>query len=347
MTMLTGQKVKVPVRVIAAALIILAAVLPGCSFLRRTPTAKPRERVEFMMDTMVRITWFDTADDGAVDQAFAAIEAVEAKMSAHLEDSEVAKINAMAGVAPVRVSSDTLATIQIGLDVGKLSGGAFDITIKPLVDLWGIGKKETYVPSDDEIARARALVDYRKVRVDAARSEVMLENPGMGIDLGGVAKGYAVDAAAQVLRECGVKHALINAGGDVYVIGDKPGGVPWRIGVQHPRKSEEFIAVAELTDTAAVSSGDYQRYVEFGGQRFHHIIDPRLGRPSAGLVSTTVLHPSAAWADALSTAVFVLGPEHGMALANAVAGAEALVVTPDGKVMQTGGLQRLVKVLPW
>ncbi|MEW6523775.1 MAG: FAD:protein FMN transferase [Bacillota bacterium] len=328
--------------------LVLTTSVPGCFQLGKPPpAAQTLERTEFMMDTIVRITYFQPGQGAAVEKALAAMQEIEEKMSAHLDTSEVSAINRAAGLHPVKVSSQTLQTIMLGLEAGRLTGGAFDITIKPLIDLWGIGKKGDYVPSSEEIESARQLVDYRLVRVDQEAGEVMLEKAGMAMDLGGIAKGYAVDEAARVLMENGVTEALINAGGDIYVLGEKAGGNPWRIAVQHPRRSSDYIAILQLRSISAVTSGDYERFIDVGGQRYHHILDPRTGRPPGELVSATVVASSAAMADALSTAVFVLGLEPGMALLRSLPGVEGLVVTPAGTVIYTDGLKGKVEVLRW
>lgn len=327
----------------AVALAVPAYIL----FLRRPPAAEPRERTEFMMDTIVKITYFQPAHLPAVEAALSAMRDVERKMSAHLETSEVSAINRAAGMHPVQVSPETLATIRLGLEVGRLTGGAFDITIKPLMDLWAIGRRGEQLPAPGAVEEKRRLVDYRRVRVDEARREVMLEQAGMALDLGGIAKGYAVDAAARVLSEHGVTEALINAGGDIFVLGQRARNRAWRIAVQHPRRLDDFIAILELRSIAVVTSGDYQRFIDVDGRRYHHILDPRTGAPARGLVSATTVAPSAALADAWSTALFVLGPERGLELIRQVPGVDALVVTPAGGVSYTPGLRGKVQVMPW
>jgi len=327
---------------------VLALAIPTYFiFWPRPPAAEPLERTEFMMDTLVTITYFHPAHLPAVEAALAAMRGVELRMSAHLETSEVSAINRAAGIHPVRVSLDTLATIRLGLEVGRLTGGAFDITIKPLMDLWGIGRRGDQLPSPQAVEEKRRLVDYRRVRVDEARREVMLEQAGMALDLGGIAKGHAVDTAARVLSEHGVTGALINAGGDIFALGQRARGRAWRIAVQHPRRSADFIAILELRNIAIVTSGDYQRFIDVEGRRYHHILDPRTGAPSRGLVSATTVANSAAVADAWSTALFVLGPERGLELVRQVAGLEGLVVTPEGGVSYTPGLRGKVQVMPW
>lgn len=333
-----------------AGLLLVALVLSVPAYIffwRRPPASEPRERTEFMMDTIVTITYFHPAHLPAVEAALAAMREVEAKMSAHLETSEIAAINRAAGTRPVQVSPETLATIRLGLEIGRLTGGAFDITIKPLMDLWAIGRRGDQLPALEAVEATRRLVDYRRVRIDEARREVMLEQAGMALDLGGIAKGHAVDAAARVLLEHGVTGALINAGGDIFALGQRARNRAWRIAVQHPRRSADFIAILELGNTAVVTSGDYQRFIDVDGRRYHHILDPRTGAPARGLVSATTVAPSAALADAWSTALFVLGPERGLELVRQVPGLEGLVVTPAGAVSYTPGLRGKVQVMPW
>ncbi len=251
---------------------------------------------------------------------------------------DVLNINGSAGLKPVKVSVDTVRIIQRSQYYARLTGGAFDITIGPIMDNWGFGKGIQYVPADEEISRALSLVDYRKVEADPGKGTVFLPEPGMSLDLGGVAKGYAMDEAVKALREAGMKHALINAGGCVYALGTRPDGEPWRVGIQDPRSNGDIVAILSLKDSAAVTSGDYQRYFEQEGVRYHHIIDPSTGKQARDLIQTTVVAESATDADILSTALFVLGPRRGMSFVEDLPGTGAVLIGPDKLVSVTAGL---------
>lgn len=274
------------------------------------------------MDTLINITVYsEDKEKGqkALEEAFGAFERLHNATNRFQNNNQTAtasndvvKINENAGIKPVSVSADTINMIERSNYFAGTAGGAFDVTIGPLMDLWGFGKTEQHVPSDEEINRALGLVDYNKVQVDRNNMTVLLSQPGMGLDLGGVAKGYATDEAVKVLREMGIQHAMINAGGNVYALGSKPDGSPWRVGVQDPRGAKGIIAILFLKDQAAVTSGDYQRYFEQEGVRYHHIINPSTGKQARDVMQTTVVTKSATDADILSTTLFVLGAENGM-----------------------------------
>lgn len=302
---------------------------------------------KFLMDTLIQIkVYCEDSEKGrqALEKAFAAFERIHdttdrfQKNGQTAAANDVVKINENAGVKPVTVSADTIKMIERSNHFAGLTGGAFDITIGPVMDLWGFGKGEQHVPADAEINRVLSLVDYRKVKVDPESMTAFLTKPGMSMDLGGVAKGYATDEAVNALREMGIQHAIINAGGNVYALGDKPDGSPWRVGVQDPRGDKDIIAVLYLKDKAAVTSGDYQRYFEEGGVRYHHIVNPSTGKQAGDVMQTTVVTDSAADADILSTTVFVLGAQDGMSFMRGLPAAGAIFVGADRQVSHTENL---------
>jgi len=305
----------------------------------------------FYMDTLIQIkVYSEDAAKGrqALNQAFAAFERVDKAANRFQkadnslpgagDGSDVFKINENAGNKPVPVSDDTLKIIQRANYFAALSDGAFDITIGPVMDLWGFGHDAQQVPADEELSQALTLVDYRKVQVDPEQKTVFLGLPGMGVDLGGVAKGYATDEAVKALKEAGIRHAIINAGGNVYALGTKPDGSPWRIGVQDPRNPQGIIAVLAVSDRAVVSSGDYQRFFEQDGKRYHHILDPATGKPAGRVMQTTVITDSAMDADILSTTLFVLGMQEGLEFVHGLPATEAIFVGLDKQVHYTEGL---------
>ncbi len=295
------------------------------------------------MDTHVTIVWYGDEDTEAVDRAFRAMKDVEQRMSAYEPLSEVTAINAAAGEGAVRVSEDTFEVIALALEVAEMTGGTFDPTVFPLVEIW-----QQPLPSQEAIDEALAWVDHQKVILDPDTQQVELLETGMGLDLGGIAKGYAVDRAAQELRRAGIERALIDAGGDLYGLGQRIDDTPWRIAVQHPRAGDRYLVVVPLVEQAVVTSGDYQRYTEVAGVRYHHIYDPRTGWPAdTGLISSTVLAPSADWADGLSTALFVLGLRAAMELVERLDGVEALLVTTEGETWVSSGLEDKVEILGW
>lgn len=305
-------------------------------------------RTEFLMNTVVE-TIIYTANTKAGEQALSAASEAAARLAAildrHRAGSEVAMINAQAGKGPVIVSADTFANISLALEVGRLTSGAFDLTVAPLLELWGFGTGNAVVPSEQQLAKGLPLVDYQRVRLVEEGMQVFLEAEGMQLDLGGIAKGYIVDRAVEVLRAAGVSSGTVDAGGDIRAIGSKPDGSPWRIGIRHPRERRKLVAIVELRDKAIVTSGDYERFFTVGEQRYHHLLDPQTGMPARGVTSVTVVAPDAFTADAYSTAVFVMGRERGMALVESLPEVEAIIITEDGQIHLSSGLEGQVEIL--
>jgi thiamine biosynthesis lipoprotein len=300
------------------------------------------------MDTLVQITVYcndEQKGKKALENAFAAFERIDVLTDRFSKDgeldytsSDVIKVNDNAGIKPVQVSVDTINIMQRAYYFAELTEGAFDVSIGPVMDRWGFGKSRQYVPTDEEIKRAMSLVDYRKVEVDPNNYTLFLSKPGMSLDLGGVAKGYATEEAVKALKELGVQHAMINAGGNVYALGGKPDGSPWRVGVQDPRGDKGIIAILSVKDSAVVTSGDYQRYFDQGGVRYHHIINPFTGKQARDVMQTTVVAKSATDADILSTLLFVLGPRRGMSFVKSLPGTGAIFVESDRQVTFTEDL---------
>jgi FAD:protein FMN transferase len=296
---------------------------------------------QLLMDTTVELR-FDGSDPREAEQlkdaVFGEMARLERLLSRTVEDSDVSLINSRAGLAPAAVNPETMALIETALAYGRLSEGAFDITVAPLLDRWGFRDRQYRLPSPAEIEQALRLVDYTLVEVDPARGTVFLPAAGMSLDLGGIAKGYIVDRGLAELKKVGVSHAFLNAGGDIGLIGSRPDGTPWRIGIKDPR-GDDIIRILPLAgDIAVVTSGDYERFFEQDGVRYHHILDPATGYPTRSLASVTVVAPTAVVADALSTALFVLGPERGMALIESLPGVEAVLITTDLAVLVSSGL---------
>ncbi|NLJ74989.1 MAG: FAD:protein FMN transferase [Firmicutes bacterium] len=286
------------------------------------------QRSRILMDTTVDIRVDARNSEELVNQAFAEIEGIEKSLSRYVDTSEVSKINAHAGQW-VEVSQFTIDLVKEALRISELSDGAFDVTIGAVIELWGFGTGDYKVPSEEEIVQALKTVGYEKVEIDEAERKVRIPE-GTILDLGGIAKGYAVDQASRLLRKSNAKRSIINAGGDISVIGRRPDDTPWRVGVQNPDNPADIRWILPLEDSSVVTSGDYQRYFVFNDQKWHHIIDPRTGYPARELKSVTVVTESATVADALSTAIFVLGMEAGSRLVEEMAGVEAIIVSQDG-----------------
>lgn len=302
----------------------------------------------FALDTIItfKVLGNRTAKK-AMGKAIERIHEIEDYMSASKEDSDIFKINASAGERVIEVHEDTFYVIKKGLEYGRLSEGIFDITIGPIVKLWNITSDNPKVPSKDDIENKLSYVDYRKVIIDEDNKSVFLEDKGMEIDLGAIAKGYAADEAARILKEAGVKHALLNLGGNVLVIGGKSDESPWRIGLQDPRVEEtghEHFSIVEVKDKTIVSSGDYERYMvdiyEETGIRYHHIFNPKTGYPAeSDLMTCSIIEDSSIDADTLSTILFIMGHEQGFKFIEGLEGVEAIAVTLEKDVYTTPGLR--------
>ncbi|MGD9928041.1 MAG: FAD:protein FMN transferase [Sphaerochaeta sp.] len=288
-----------------------------------------------MLGTVCTITIYDHPSEEAFSAAFDRIREIENHMSLHTDSSEIALVNANAGKEAVQVSPDTFAVIEKALEIARLSEGAFDPTIAPLVQAWDIGGENARRPPDEEIAALLPLVDYTKVILEPETREVYLPVEGMALDLGGIAKGYAADEVKQILLDHGVDKAIVNLGGNVLTLGRKVDGSLWRIGIQDPDDGRgAYVMIVELDDTSLVTSGPYERFLELEGEIYHHILDTTTGFPvESDFTSVSIITQSSFLADALSTSVYALGYEKGMDLINSLDGVQAVFLTDDKEVV--------------
>jgi len=294
---------------------------------------------EFILGTVCSVRLVDGGSRSILSAIFARLREIDARMSANSKDSEVEAINRAAGMEAVKVSPDTFFVVSKALEYARLSNGAFDPTIGPLVKLWGIGTESAHLPEPTEIAAALKLIDYRKVLMDPAASTVKLATPKMRLDLGAIAKGYAADEVKRILSERKVKAAVIDLGGNVYVFGKKKDGKPWKIGVQDPLSERgDYLGIVSGFEETVVTSGIYERFFEHNGRRYHHILDVKTGYPvDNGLVSTTIVASSSTDADGLSTTLFALGLSKGMILAKSQKNVEVIMVDSSMKVHLSSG----------
>jgi FAD:protein FMN transferase len=270
-----------------------------------------------------------------LSKAVAEIRRLEALMTTWRPDSEISQVNAAAGQHPVAVSPESFAVVEKSLWISSASGGLFDITFEAMHGLWKFDQdREANVPDFDDVEKARALIDYRQIKLDRKKRTIMLAKTGMRMSLGGIAKGYAVDAAARVLREEGMTSFFVQAGGDLYVSGRKPDGAEWRVGIRDPRGKDatDYFAMVEVEDHAFSTAGDYERSFIKDGKRYHHIIDPRTGFPASASRSVTIWAKDALTADAVDDAVFILGPEKGLKLVESIDDCGAVIVDRRNKV---------------
>jgi len=299
------------------------------------------------MSTVFRIQ-VDAPPDNAenvIRQAFEEIERLETVLSEWREESDISKVNSLAGRKSVKVGDDTLRVIDAGVDVSMWSRGAFDLSWAALWGLYDFRPDSIRIPTPEEIKPRLALIDYKSIRVSKKHKTVFLKKRGMAIGTGGIAKGYALDQAGAILRGGGVESYMIFGGGQVQVHGQRDGR-PWRVGIQHPRDPSSYFAALESTGASFSTSGDYEHAVFDGsGQRWHHIIDTKTGRPADKSLSVTIMTSEGIYADALSTAAFVLGPEKALKMLSRIAyPAEAVIVGADCKVYMTRKAKQSIRM---
>jgi thiamine biosynthesis lipoprotein len=294
---------------------------------------------KLIMGTVVQMTVATRTEQearSAMQEAFAEIERADGLLSSYREGSLIAKLNREGHDHKVPFEKDIFDLMDEAATMSEASGGAFDLTIWPVASLWGFDKGGV-LPDKGSLEDAVAKVGYRNLHLDKKNRSVGFHRRGMGVDLGAIAKGWAVDRAMARLAARGIDHAIIDAGGDLRIAGSRPGKGFWRIGVQHPREPGVLLLTFDLTDTAIVTSGDYERFFIEGGVRYHHILDPVTGMPATGCQSVTVLAATAAEADAAATAAFVLGPERGISFLRSRPGVRGLIVDADGALHWTDG----------
>jgi thiamine biosynthesis lipoprotein len=296
-----------------------------------------------IMGTRISVELFHANPDLArqgIDNVLREMRRIDAGMSPYIETSELARLNAFAQQQPFKTGEELFSLIRRSLYFSEMTGGAFDITFASVGFLYDYRNRVR--PDETQRETAAALINYRNLVLDHHSATIAFSNPGMRIDLGGIAKGYAVDRCISLLQDLGVKQALVTAGGDSRMIGDR-WGRPWSIGVRDPRNENKLAAVIPLQDVAVSTSGDYQRYFEEDGIRYHHIINPGSGDSARQLQSVTIIGPDATTTDALSTSVFVMGRESGLELINRMPDIDAILVDQKGRLHYSDNLQAAIK----
>lgn len=316
-------------------LLVVHSVVSGCS------RQKTVQKTGTIMGTEVTVTVVAGSEEtgaAAINAAMAELKRLDAMMSLYKDESEITKVNLSAGKNPVTVSPEMIELAEQSAVVSKLTNGVFDVTMGPLIVLWQIRTKEGKIPTDGELAAIRPRIGYENILVDKKSSTIFLKNPGMIMDFGGCAKGYAADKAAEALRKRGIENGIVAVAGDIRVMGRRPDNKPWRIGVQHPREKDKALTVLELSEKFISTSGDYERFQIVNKKRYHHILDPRTGRPSEGMESVTVIGDRGSIVDPLTTALFILGTQEGMKIVKKL-GYDAIFVDDKGKIVATEGIR--------
>ena len=311
-------------------LFCLIVIFAGC-------TKTELSQSEFVLATVCRITLFDKGKPQIYREIFGRLREIENRMSSHLEGSDVDRINKAAGIEAVEVHQDVFYVIEQALHYAELSGGAFDPTVGPLVSLWNISGENPVVPSHEEIDQALSLINWKDLELNREDCSVFLKKPGMALDLGGIAKGYAADEAAAIIKKAGIPRAIIDLGGNILLVGGKKDKSPWKVGIQNPYEGPgNYIGIVQTEENSVVTSGVYERYFEVEGVKYHHILSTVDGFPVwNGLLSVTIIAGASIAADAMSTAVFALGYENGSVMIESLEGIEAVFVFSDKSTRQS------------
>ncbi len=303
-------------------------LLTGCS---KSGTSQSLTYTDSLFDTVISVQIYDSDDESLIDNCKEICTKYDNMFSNTNENSEISKINNAKGQT-VEVSDDTISLLKTAIHYGDISNGTFDVTISPVSSLWDFQAEDPKVPDDADIQSALTHVNYKNIQING--NQVSLADPDAAIDLGGIAKGYIADQLKDYLKSEGIKHAMINLGGNVLAIGKKPDGSDYNIGIQKPFDSTgDPITSVKIADQSVVTSGDYQRYFKKDGKIYHHILNTSTGYPyDNGLSSVTIVTDSSVNADALSTTCFALGLNDGMKLVNSTDNVEAVFITSDNKL---------------
>ncbi|SHK83936.1 thiamine biosynthesis lipoprotein [Selenomonas ruminantium] len=338
-------------KIVVCMLLLVLCLCAGCG------EQSDVKKSDIVLDTAVTLTARGEDAQAAIDESMARLRNIDNMVNPNVPASDVNKLAQNAGTGKwVALQPETFKMLVVAQDYARKTNGAFDVTTKPLVDLWGIGTDHAKVPTPAELSEAQKKVGWQKLELDEGTQSARLLQKGMGVDLGGVAKGFAVDEVRKIYARYGIKDGLINLGASsMYALGVNQEGTAWRIGLRHPRKedAQEKMAILPLTNEALSTSGDYERFFEAGGIRYHHIIDPRTGWPAkSGAMSVTIVaadtvEDGGMLTDILTTAVFVLGPEQGARFLRGQDGIEGAVTDGRYQLWTTGDLAKeLVDVSP-
>ncbi len=293
-----------------------------------------------MMGTEVSVLfWHDdpAAGELLVEQVFDEAHRIDQLMSTYIEESRISEINRRAAIEPVAAGGELFDLIQRSLDISVLTLGAFDVTYESVGQHYNFRNRQR--PDAETVAEERKLINWKFVELDQAAGTVSFREQGVRINLGGIAKGYVVERGAAILRANGIEHGIVTAGGDSRLLGDRR-GQPWMVGIRDPRKDGQVAISVPLEDEAISTSGDYERYFEEDGVRYHHILQPSTGAPASGIHSATVFGPDAVFTDALSTSVFVMGVDRGLRLIGSLPDYESIVIDAEGQIYYSDGLQQ-------
>jgi thiamine biosynthesis lipoprotein len=301
----------------------------------------------YALGTLINLRACGNKAQKAMDKAFERLNNIDDKMSAFKEYSEISKINTKAGITTETVSKDTYFLVKKAIEYSNILEGTFDPTIRPLVKLWNIGTKEEAIPEKSQIEETLKLVNYNDVILDKSNHSIMLKHKKQALDVGGIAKGFAADEVRNIFYKHKIKSALIDLGGNIFALGSKEDGTPWKVGIQNPFEPRgEYIGILSVKNKSVVTSGNYERYFMKDGKRFHHIIDPKTGYPSQSkIISATIISDNSIDGDGLSTGIYIIGIDKALEIIEAIDGIDAIFITEDKKVYTTSGIDKNILTL--
>jgi FAD:protein FMN transferase len=338
---------RAPSHLIVSVVLGLVALLVGCAGFPMQSEPVVVKRAQMQMGTLVSITVVagnEAVAHAAATAGFAEIRRLEELLSTWISTSELSRVNASAGIKPVHVSTEMLTVVSRAIQAAEMTNGGFNIAIGPAVEAWSVTDGQ-HIPEASELDALRPLVDLQAVYVDVREQTIYLDKAGMRIDVGGIGKGYAADQAVEALRRAGASAGVVALSGDIKTFGRMPSGKKFPVGIQHPRKDGSVLAWIDLEDEAISTAGDYERFFERDGVRYHHILDPRTLQPARRCQSVTVVAREGIWADGLDTGIFVMGVELGMQLVEALPDVEAIIVDHEGVVHVSSGLRDRIRKL--
>lgn len=323
---------------------ILVITLVGCT---KEKSKEPITRTELFMGTAIKVTLYNGGSEEILDKAFKRVIQLEDLVSINKDGTEIVDLNKNSGIKPVKLSDDSFKIIEKGLEYSKASKGGYDITIGPLVKLWSIGLPEAKVPNKKEISESIKHVDYSKLKINKDSNEVFLSEKGMMIDLGSIAKGYAADEIVKLLKEEGVKEAIVDLGGNIYALGKKEGNKNWKIGIQDPNTERgNVVGTVETFNKSVVTTGVYERFIEKDDIKYHHILNPKTGYPyKTDIAGVSIIADKSIDADALSTLIFTKGLDEGLKFIETLDGVDAIFIMNDRKVYITEGVRDSFKLI--
>lgn len=325
---------------LVAFLFILTSCGKGMKVESAQTEIKLSSKTEFLLGTVVTIKIYEENKENVLEDIFDRIKDLEKQISAEMHDSTINEINKHAGVKPINVSDDIFELVEVGIKHSEQSGGLFDISIGPLTKLWHIGFPDARKPHPSEIEEALERINYENILLDASNQTIYLEEKGMMLDLGAIAKGFITDEVVKKMEEHHITSAIIDLGGNIYALGRNPQGEKWSIGIQDPyAKRGDIIGKIEVEDKSVVTSGIYERYLEVDGVKYHHLLNPQDGYPFQNdLAGVTIITSSSIDADALSTAVFAKGMKDGMKYVEELQDTEAIFIDHDKNIYLTPGI---------